>query len=59
MKLFLEERDDLQPICPHCREMLERLYYRQLRDPAGRRVVRPKVEPVADRAPEEGCQCTE
>ena len=36
-KLPMEERDDLNPICPHCERQIERLYYRQIRDLGGKR----------------------
>ena len=30
-KLKLEERDDLEPRCPHCDNRLDKLYFRQIR----------------------------
>ncbi|NOT09646.1 MAG: hypothetical protein HOP28_15750 [Gemmatimonadales bacterium] len=39
MALKLEERDDLAPVCPHCAEPLEKLFFRQIRElMAGKRL---------------------
>ena len=38
-KLPLEQRDDLSPVCPYCEQLLERIYYRQVREMPGKRNV--------------------
>lgn len=39
MALKLEERDDLLPLCPHCTEPLEKLFFRHVREViAGKRL---------------------
>lgn len=39
MALKLEERDDLLPLCPHCAEPLEKLFFRRVRElVAGKRL---------------------
>jgi uncharacterized protein with PIN domain len=35
--LKLEERGDLVPRCPHCDELLDKLYFRQFRGFLGRK----------------------
>ncbi|HED65919.1 MAG TPA: hypothetical protein ENJ09_10235 [Planctomycetes bacterium] len=35
----LEEKEDVQPLCPHCSEPLERIWYRKLRGLLGCRFV--------------------
>jgi len=37
--LMLEERDDLLPVCPHCAEPLEKIFFHPIREAmAGRRL---------------------
>jgi uncharacterized protein with PIN domain len=37
--LKLEERDDLLPLCPHCDEPLEKMFFHQIREAmAGKRM---------------------
>jgi uncharacterized protein with PIN domain len=39
MALKLEERDDLLPLCSHCAEPLEKLFFRRIREVvAGKRL---------------------
>lgn len=37
--LELEERNEVQPMCPHCQHALRALWYRRLRGLAGKRYV--------------------
>jgi hypothetical protein len=37
--LDLEQRDDVDPICPHCQESIRTIAFRQLRGVFGRRYV--------------------
>jgi hypothetical protein len=35
----IEERDDVQPVCPHCSEPVDTVWFRELRGSLGRRYV--------------------
>ena len=37
--IFLEERGDKSPVCPHCETRLEKLYFRELKGTFGRRYI--------------------
>ena len=32
-----EQREDVAPVCPHCKKQLEKVYYRELRGDLGKR----------------------
>ena len=37
--LNVQEKNDVNPLCPHCGEILQAIYYQELRGAFGRRYI--------------------